>query len=310
MRTPLQTLLAPLLLVGLLAAPAAYAQDSLTVGVYAPRIFFGNSLARGQYAQQVAQALAAKTGLDIKGRAYVGGGEFGAQIKAGEVHFAVVDAQYAIDRGYAPIAQGTAGGNTAPPMALVVGGGVDAKTVGDLQGKRLVRVAVSGSDQKFQLNWLLQGQVGPDYFKAGGTARDAQGAISLVKLGKADAAFTYSSADGGLRSVYRSRGAPLPYFVQTNDDVPADVAAKVRAAIRGVQAKNPVFDGFGPPGNNAGLAGALKRGLTRPSGAPILTSVKNSMPPVPTFLEAGDATPVLPSPTAELPAPELPKDLF
>lgn len=284
--------------------------NELTVGVYTPRTFFGNSLARGKYAQQVAAGLAAKTGLTIKGRAFAGGGEFGAQVKAGAVDFAVVEAQYAIDRGYAAIAQGSAGGKTAAPMVLVVNSGIDAKNIGDLQGKRLVRTAVSGGDKKFALNFLLQGQVGPDYFKAGPTARDSAGAISLVKLGKADAAFTYANATGGLRSIYRARSAPLPYFVQTNKSVPAEVAAKVRAAIRGVSAQNPQFSGFTGPGDNGGLARALKRGISRPSGTPVMTSVRNALPPVPTFLSPGKAQPVLPAPTADLPDPVVPGDLL
>lgn len=294
----------------LLPAWAAAQDRPLTVGVYAPQVHFQNSLARGQYAQAVAQALAAKTGLDVRGRAFGGSGEFGEQAKAGAVDFGIVDAQFAREQGYRPIAQGVREGQTAAPMVLVVGDGVSGTTIGDLQGKRLARVAVGGSDAKFVSNFLLRGQVDPAYFKKGATARDVQGALSLVKLGKADATFAYAAAAGGMRVVYRTRPVPLPYFVQTNAAVPDEAAAKIKAAIGGVAVANPLFGGFGPPGADGAFAKALSGGLSRPSGTPILASVKSNLPPVPAFLDAGDAAPELPPPTLDLPVPSPPGDLL
>lgn len=300
------------LLTLLLALPAAAQQpEELVVGVYTPRAFFPNSLARSRYAEQVANQLEQATGVPMKGRGFVGAGEFESQVAGGRVHFAVVDPQYQVARGYSALAQATAGGRSALPMVLVVGPGVQGDSIADLRGKRLARVKVGGQDAQFVTNYLLQGQVDPDWLAAGKSPRDVAGALSLVRLGKADAAFTYQGHTGGLRAVFTSRPVPLPVFVQTARDLDAEVVAEVRGAIGGVKTTGAVTDGFGPVRLSDSFAGALRRGLARPGAAPVPSDARGSLPRVPEYLDTSGPIPyALPPVSADLATPPPPPDIL
>lgn len=263
--------------------------EPLTVGVYAPLMYFPNSLARSQYAQAFAERLGRVTGREFRGRAFATEGEFQNQIKAGQVHFALVDAQHQIERGFAPIAQGVAGGRPARSMVLVARG---AQSVADLEGKRLARVRLGRGDRGFVFNFLLQNQVDPDFFADDRATRDVQGALSLVKLGKADAAFAYEGAADG---IFRSRPVPLPVFVRTGDVAP-DALAAVKSGVLGLNLDGPVqgFSGF-----NAELlrplAAALKSAPRGPGNRPVFARTEAALPAVPAALDPGAA------PTAALP---------
>lgn len=305
----------------LLALPAAAQQPDdpggggaaaeLVVGVYAPRIYFENSPALNRYAEAIARGLQEATGVPMRGRGFVGAGELEAQVEAGQVHFAVVDPQYQQARGFKPLAQATAGGAAARPMVLVVAPGVEGDSIAALKGRKLARVKVGSQDAQFVTNYLLQGQVGGDYFKLGQTPRDVQGALSLVRLGKADAAFTYADATAGLRVVFTSRPVPLPVFVQTARGLDEALAGKVRGAIGGVRASNGVTDGFGPYQANGPFERALKGGLERPGVEPVVANAKSSPPPVPDHLDLSGPRPLhLPPVAADLAVPEPPADAF
>lgn len=263
--------------------------EPLTVGVYAPLMYFPNSLARSQYAQAFAERLGRVTGREFRGRAFATEGEFQNQIKAGQVHFALVDAQHQIERGFAPIAQGVAGGRPARSMVLVARG---AQSVADLEGKRLARVRLGRGDRGFVFNFLLQNQVDPDFFADDRATRDVQGALSLVKLGKADAAFAYEGAADG---IFRSRAVPLPVFVRTGDVAP-DALAAVKSGVLGVNLDGPVqgFSGFSAELLRP-LAAALKSAPRGPGNRPVFARTEAALPAVPAALDPGAA------PTAALP---------
>jgi hypothetical protein len=305
----------------LLASPA-WAQDgadsgpavpeALVIGVYTPRVLYSGALGRGAFANQLAQQIASATGVAFKGRGFTSRGALTAQIKAGKVAFALVAAQHQAGRSYPGIAHGAKGGKTRLPMALVVGPGSKARDLAGLEGAKLANVPVGGGDAGFVANLLLQGEVGGDFFTTGREARDVSGALSLVKLGKADAAFTYAAATGGLRVVFRSRPVALPAFVQTDAALPAAVVAKVRAAVGQVRIPGAVIDGLAPYDAAAvkavaGQLGAPKRRRAQPVLAPVATDA----PPVSAFL-----APLAPAPVQFVPAaaslgvPPPPADAF
>jgi hypothetical protein len=300
-------------------APAA-AQDAgagppaLVVGVYTPRIYFPDSLARGRFAEQLASALEARLGQPVRGRGIAAAGEFGRQLADGALDFAVVDAQVHIERGgLRPLAQATKGGEARRPMVLVVGGGVKGRNIGELQGRTLAGVKTGGRDDRFVVNYLLQRQVDSDYFKSGRSARDAQGALSLVKLGRADAAFTFADSTAGLTPVFRSRPAPLPVFVQARAGLDGGLVDRVRDAVVGLSVSTPAFDAFTgyAADSHKGLRAALASDTRRAVQKTVFASPEPVRPKVRSQLAPGGEAPVVqPSEVRAITVPELPEDAF
>ena len=229
------------LVLALCVAPPAGAQpEPLVVGVYSPWTYFPDSLSRSRYAMELAGALSRSTGLDIDGRGFTAREVFEAQVKAGQIAFAIIDAQHQLEHGFTPLAQTIAHGRPTRSMVLAVRdpSGVDLSA---MRGRTLANVLHGPWDARFVVNFLLRNQVEPDFFVGGRTVRDVGSALSLVKLGQVDAAFTYKGTHPG---IYESPPVPLPAFVQTNNSLPVDVVAKVRRAVLGVAVRNDVFGGF------------------------------------------------------------------
>lgn len=300
-------LFAALLVAGPAAAqgPDAPADETLVVGVYAPNMYFANSLERSQYADQLAAGLGRITGRTFRGRGFSTQGEFDNQVAAGQVHFALIDAQHQLERGYEALAQGTANGQPTRPMVLVAASG---GSVADLQGKRLARVQLGRGDEAFIVNHLLQSQVDPDFFGEARTVRDVQGALSLVKLGKADAAFAYKGIEPG---IFESRPVPLPVFVRTAE-VPSAVEQKVRQAVLGLAVPSKVVQGFSAyrADIHKGLQAALRSKPHGPVNKPVLSRGGDDLPPVPAGLVVGETPPTLPPVADELTAIDPPPDLY
>lgn len=314
--TPVRAVRDGLLFVLCLVAGAAQAQDAgvpaepaatpLVVGVYAPLTFFPNSSARNQYAAHVAQALEAAIGMPMRGRGFAKG------FSRDGVDFAIVGATQLAQAGYPPLAQATWRGKPSRAMVLVVGGGVAGGNIGALKGASLARPPVPKAEA-FVANFLLQRQVDAGYFKpAGRKPADAQGALSLVRLGRADATFTFEGNEAGMRRVFVSRPMPLPVFVQVRKDLPDETVAKVRKAITTVSVGNSVFDGFAAFSANvhASLRGALDSGTKRTPPKPVVAVPRTRLPPVPSFLDAGDPAVVMPRAADDLAVPDPPGDGF
>ncbi len=258
----------------------AEADDARVVGVYAPRLLFASGMARSRYAADVAAALSAATGLAFKGRGFATGREFDSQVATGRVAVALVDAQVQARRSLTPLGQARRNGKAAAPMVLVVAPGVQVDGLLALKGRSLATVPVGPGDAGFRANFLLQGEVGDDFFSLGRSARDVQGALNLVSLGKADAAFTFAGDTAGLRVVFRSRPVPLPVWVQTDPSLTAAQVAQIRQALAGLRVAGPV-QGVGPADGPAlaGLAkalGAPRRRVARP----ILGTAPDDLPPL------------------------------
>lgn len=278
----------------------------LVVGVYAPQVLFASALARTGFAQQIAAQLSSKTGLNIVGRGFATRGDFDQQVKAGRVQFAVIGAPLQARRGYPALAQGQSGGKSSRPMVLATQGG---KSIGTLKGTTLA--GVGKNERGLVMNYLLQGQVSPGYFKFK-PARDVQAALGLVKLGRAGGAFTYAGNTAGLAAAFISRPMPLPVFVQTDKALNAEAASKVRGAIGGVTLQNGTVSGFG--GVDQALLGRIRAALSSAPSAvrtpPVLAPVRGALPPVPEFMERSAPAVILPTPGADLIAPAAPADAF
>ncbi len=292
-------------------APAEEAAaGTLVVGVFAPRLYFQNSLARTSYANDVAARLSARTGLAISGRGFATRADFDGQVQKGRVQFAVVEAQLQAERGFVALGQGTAAGASGRPMVLVVSPGAPAG-IGGLKGRTLALVTVGSKDKAFIMNHLLQGQVPGDWFKTV-PARDVQSALGLVKLGKADAAFTFAGSTEGLPVAFQSRPVPLPVFVQTDKSLAPDVVARVKDALGAASAANGVFDGFA--GLDAGALGRLGSdldgGARSQETAPLFALPRSALPPVPEFLDRGELPNAQPDPAAGMGLPSPPADAF
>lgn len=286
-----------------------YAQDApaqIVVGVYAPQVLFASALARTTFAQQIAGQLSSKTGVTVVGRGFATQGDFDQQVKQGRVQFAVIGAQLQARRSYPAFAQGQAGGKASRPMVLATSG---AATIGALKGKTLAGVSKAG--RGFIMNYLLQGQVPPDYFKFK-PARDVQAALGMVKLGRAGGAFTFLGNAGGLKTAFISRGVPLPMFVQTDKAVSAGLASRVRSAIGGVTVSNGVFTTFGAVDGKAlrAMSGAMRAAPRAPGTPPVLAPARAALPPIPEFMERSAPPIITPPASADMRAPPAPADMF
>jgi hypothetical protein len=296
-----------------LALGVAHAQDAgveaevapLVVGVYAPMVFFPNSSARNQYAANVAQTLEAATGLPMRGRGFAKG------FSRDGVDFAIIGATQQARAGYPALAQATWKGKPKRAMVLAVGGRVSANNIGALKGAKLARPPVPQAEA-LVVNFLLQKQVDAGYFGKAGRPADAQGAVSLVRLGRADATFTFAGSGGGLRQVFTSRPMPLPVFVQVNRDLPKKTIDTVRSAIVSVSVTNTVFDGFSgySAGVHASLRRALKSGTSRTTPDPVMAPPRSRLPTVPSYLEVGEPAVTMPAAAEDLYLPEAPGDAF
>ena len=231
-----------LLLIALVwtSAPAAAEGEPLVVGVYSPWTYFPDSLSRSRYAMELAGALSRSTGLVLQGRGFMARGAFDAQVEAGRLAFAVIDAPHQLERGFTPLAQTIAHGRPTRPMVLTVRETLSGALTA-LRGRTLANVIHGDWDARFVVNFLLRNQVAPDFFVGGRSVRDVGSALSLVKMGQLDAAFTYKGTAVG---VYESPPVPLPAFVQADPKLTTEVVAKVRRAVLGVAVRNDVFSGF------------------------------------------------------------------
>ena len=271
------------------AAPASEptAGAVVSVGVYMPSVYFPDSLSRARYAETLARGLENTLGHPVRGRAFGAAGEFQAQVAAGGVDFAAVDAAYALQHGgFEPLAQAQSGGNPARPLIVFTGSA--AGSVSALAGQPIVLFDVGASEDRFLSNFVFQGQIGPDYFKRAKPVRDAQAALSVVQLGKARITIGYEGSGGGLSPVFTSRAAPLPVFVRVRAVEPA-VAAAVKKAIVGLAAPTEAYDGFGPYNGGGSALTALRSALGSPPGGattePVLASPAGNLPPPASHLD-------------------------
>jgi hypothetical protein len=247
------------ILILLALTASASAQQTLTVGIYAPSTAFADSTARLNYVQAVAKSIQAKTNVPTSGKAYVRL----ADLLGAKPDFAIIDGQCLAARSPGAIlATAVSGGETAQVWGLYA---ASATTLPQLKGKKLAYVKTGCRDTDFLDNAMLDSEEkSAAHFTQLIDKPDAAGAVAAVRDYKnADAVFAPGAQARGLVRVYDAHGTvPNPGFVQVNAQISAEVTAKVKEAILAHEGGG--IDGWRAPVSYATLAGRMVVRVKRP----------------------------------------------
>jgi hypothetical protein len=248
-----------LALVALVPGTAAAQSDTITVGLYVPTAPFDSSADRNSFINALADHLeGAADGKKVVGKVFGSAGALATAVKNKEVQFAVLDAPYAAAIGlpYQELAAAVRGGDAKAPWQLV---GKGISKLSDLKGKKLAIPGTGAKESAFVTNALLGGEVDASYFDKIVTASDPKSALTLVSVGKADAALVPSGVDipGGLTKVMSLREVGWPMFVAT-PSAPADLVKAFGSRVKSFQSGG-VFTGFtsADSGGYKSLAGSF-----------------------------------------------------
>jgi len=245
-----------------LAHPAA-ADDTITVGLFAPTAPFSGTGDRVSFVNGLADHLSSvANGKKVTGKVYSSAGAFSSAVKKGDIQFAVVDAPYAAALGlpYKILASAVRDGSSTVSWILVGGSGVSK--LSDLKGKKVVVPSIGAKENAFVTNSLLDGEVDAGYFDKILEANDPGSALTMVSVGKADAAFVPSGVDipGGLTKIMSLGSVGWPMFVSLpgNDDA----LVKAFASRAKSYSASGAFSGFAgaDAGKYKSLAGSFGRG--------------------------------------------------
>ncbi len=256
----------------LIAGPAA-AEETLTVGLYAPSAPFESAVKRLDFAAALAQHLAPRTGASTGvGRAYGKAGDFAAAAQRGEWQVAVVDAAYlaALGTPYKVIAAAERNGASGAAWEVIAAG--DARSVLDLAGKTLAVPTLGAKDDAFLTDVLLEGVLDKSHFGKVVYTPDALSALSAVEHGRADAAVVPSglTLPAGARRIATLSSIAWPVLVAAAG-TPEDRIEKIAAALSGFN--GDTLTSFSRGGGDAvkALAGRFSRRAHRgPLAAPPL----------------------------------------
>lgn len=199
-----------------LATPAVASADDITIGLYAPTAPFESSGDRVSFINSVAAHLApSANGAKVTGKVYASASAYAAAVKKGEIQFAIIDAPYAAANGmpYTVLASATRSGEAAAPWQLITKSSVGA--IRDLKGTKVAVPTVGAKANAFVTNVLLGGEVDATYFATITEAPDVRSAVTLVSLGKADAAFVPAGVDApsGTKRLISLPSVGWPVFV-------------------------------------------------------------------------------------------------
>jgi hypothetical protein len=206
-----------LILVLLLIMPrVALAQSTITVGMFAPTAPFDSTGDRVTFVNALADHLEASAGgAKVSGKVFSSASAFASAAKKGEIQFAVVDAPYAAAIGlpYHILGAAIRGGSSTSSWTLVAGAGITK--LADLAGKKVVVPAIGAKEQAFVTNALFDGEVEASFFDKIVEAPDAHSALTMVSVGKADAALVPAGGDvpSGMSVVMSVGNVGWPMFV-------------------------------------------------------------------------------------------------
>lgn len=242
------------------AVPSVAAAEDITIGLFAPTAPFEGSGDRVSFVNAVADHLAAAAdGAKVTGKVYSSAGAFAAAAKKGEIQFAIVDAPYAAANGlpYTILASATRGGGGHASWQLVAKSSIG--NIRELRGAKVAIPSTGAKAQAFVTNALLSGEVDASYFASITEAADARSALTMISVGKADAAFVPSGVEppSGTRRVLTLPSVGWPMFVAlsaADDRRSAAFATRIKS-FGGAGG----FSGFGDAGagNYRSLAGSF-----------------------------------------------------
>lgn len=244
------------------AAPSIAAADDITIGLFAPTAPFEGSGDRVSFVNAVADHLSsAAGGAKVTGKVYASAGAFASAAKKGEIQFAIVDAPYAAANGlpYTILASAMRGGSGSASWQLVAKSSVGS--IRDLRGAKIALPATGSKAPAFVTNALLGGEVDPSYFASITEAPDTRSALTMITVGKVDAAFVPAGVDppGGTKRLLSLGNVGWPMFVSlpaADSKMSAAFASRIKSFGGGGG-----FSGFGDAGagNYRSLAGSFGR---------------------------------------------------
>ena len=210
------TRLARLVVCAALVAVPTTASADIIVGLFAPTAPFEGSGDRVSFINAVAEHLAGgANGEKVVGKVYGSASAFAAAAKKGEIQFAVVDAPYAAANGlpYNILASATRTGAATAGWQLIAKSSVG--TIRDLRGTKVATPTIGAKAQQFVTNALLGGEVDAAYFGGITEAVDARSAITMITVGKVDAAFVPAGVDApaGTKRITTLSAIGWPMFV-------------------------------------------------------------------------------------------------
>lgn len=243
-----------------IAAPSVAAADDITIGLFAPTAPFEGSGDRVSFVNAVADHLAgAAGGGKVTGKVYSSAGAFAAAAKKGEIQFAIVDAPYAAANGlpYTILAAATRGGGGSAAWQLVAKSSVGS--IRDLRGAKVAIPSTGAKAQAFVTNALLGGEVDTSYFASIAEAADARSALTMITVGKVDAAFVPTGVEppAGTKRLLSLGNVGWPMFVAL-PTADAKQSAAFASRIKSFGGGGG-FSGFGDAGggNYRSLAGSF-----------------------------------------------------
>jgi hypothetical protein len=168
------------------------------------------------FVNAVAEHLAsAAGGTKVTGKVYGSAAAFTAAVKKGEIQFAIVDAPYAAANGLPYNILGAATRTGAPSAGWQLIAKSSIGTIRDLRGAKLGIPPVGAKAQAFVTNALLGGEVDAAYFGAMTEAADARSAVTMITVGKVDAAVVPAGIDApsGTKRITTLSTVGWPMFV-------------------------------------------------------------------------------------------------
>jgi ABC-type amino acid transport substrate-binding protein len=244
-----------------LASDAAAADKAIVIAIYAPNAPFESGGERFAFVNRLAQQVTSVAGVNATGKAFARASDLETAIKNKQVDFAVIDGVYLAERGvpYPVLATATSGGDTAPKWALFT---ATATRVEELQGKKISLASSGTRDVEFLSNALFDSELQvAKFFSGRAPAPDISSAVAAVNLKKADAVFAPESQGKGLKKIFEVRDRiPNAAFCEVGSGEPAELVAKVKAAVLGHGAAGPGLDGWKAAGGEAYRALAWRMG--------------------------------------------------
>jgi hypothetical protein len=249
-----------------LVAPARAQSGTVTIGLYAPTAPFDGTSDRVAFVSELADHLAGAAGAaKVTGKVYASASAFAKAIKNKDIQYAVVDAPYAAALGlpWKPLGAAVRGGRSTIAWQLVAGPGV--ASLSDLEGKKVVVPATGARPQAFVTQVLLEGEVEAGYFAKILEAPDAKSALTMVSVGKAEAALVPGGIDlpSGISKVTTLATVGWPMFVA----LPGADDARTRALLDGLASfsSGGAFGGFAgaEDGRYPDLTGRFSRGTKK-----------------------------------------------
>jgi len=221
---------------------SAWAQNppaKLRFGIYAPNAAFASNSERWSYIKSVETVMSSTLKIPCTGSAYAAEGAFTGA--TGQLDFAIVDG-ILLARGakWRVLATSLYGGGSRAPWGLYAKAGGNFQS---LKGKVLVMPSFGGNTSFAE--GLLGGEINvAQFFSSVRNVPDIAAAVSAVQTGGGDAVFAPTAMASGLNLIFSAGTVPNASFVLINTKIPADIVAKVQAAIASVG--SGAIGGMGP----------------------------------------------------------------